>query len=87
MDRNDNQITPLESICIHELFEAQAKQTPNAIAVTFEDKTLTYGELNHLANQVAHRLWALGVRPETLVALCLERSLEMIVGILGIQKI
>ncbi len=72
--------------CIHQLFEVQVEQTPNAVAVVFEDKHLTYQELNTRANQVAHHLQQLGVRPEVRVGLCLERSLEMVVGMLGILK-
>ena len=72
--------------CIHELFEEQAERTPDAIAVVYEDNKLTYRELNQHANQVARYLMKSGVRPEKLVAICMERSLEMIVGILGIMK-
>ena len=72
--------------CIHQLFEEQAAQTPDAIAVVFEDQHLTYAELNGRANQLAHYLERLGVGPETLVGLCVERSLEMIIGLLGILK-
>ncbi|QNH20775.1 non-ribosomal peptide synthetase [Xanthomonas sp. GW] len=71
---------------IHELFEAQAAQQPEAVAVVYEDQRLTYGELNARANQVAHRLIALGVKPDDRVAICVERSLEMVVGLLGILK-
>lgn len=70
----------------HQLFEAQVEQTPDAVAVIFEDKQLTYRELNHRANQVAHYLRRLGVKPEVLVGICVERSLEMVVGLLGIFK-
>ncbi|WP_236147178.1 non-ribosomal peptide synthetase [Scytonema millei] len=72
--------------CIHQLFEAQATQTPNNIAVVFEDRQLTYAELNKQANQLAHRLQRLGVTSEVLVGLFVERSLEFIVGLLGILK-
>jgi amino acid adenylation domain-containing protein len=72
--------------CIHELFEATVELTPEAIAVVFEGEQLTYRELNARANQVAHYLQALGVGPEALVGICVERSLEMIVGLLGILK-
>src|SRR5271166_5649048 len=65
---------------IHQLFEEQAARTPEAVAVVFEDRRLTYGELNARANQVAHHLIALGVGPEVPVGICVERSLEMIVG-------
>jgi amino acid adenylation domain-containing protein len=72
--------------CIHRLFEAQVEQTPEAVAVVFEDSQLTYRELNQRANQLAHHLQQFGVGPEVLVGLCIERSLEMVVGILGILK-
>ncbi|TLZ31412.1 MAG: non-ribosomal peptide synthetase, partial [Gammaproteobacteria bacterium] len=72
--------------CAHELFEAQAERTPQAIAVRFESKQLTYQELDRRANQLAHHLRELGVGPEVLVGLCVERSLEMVVGLLGILK-
>ncbi|MDB9425363.1 amino acid adenylation domain-containing protein, partial [Microcystis aeruginosa CS-564/01] len=72
--------------CIHQLFEAQVKRTPEAIAVFFEEQSLTYTELNHRANQLAHYLQSLGVGPEVLVGILVERSLEMIVGLLGILK-
>ncbi len=73
-------------LCIHQLFEAQVERTPDAIAVVFEAEQLTYGELNRRANQLAHHLRALGVGPEVLVAICLERSLETVIGLLGILK-
>lgn len=72
--------------CIHELFEAQVEQSPDAIAVTFEDQHLSYRELNNRANQLAHYLQSLGVKPEVLVGICVERSLEMVVGLLAILK-
>src|SRR5271165_1819759 len=74
------------SKCIHELVEEQAGHTPEAVAVVFESTQLTYRELNHRANQLAHHLQKLGVGPDTLVGICLERSLEMVVGLLGILK-
>ncbi len=72
--------------CVHQLFDEQVAKTPDAVAVVFDDKELTYRELNERANQLAHRLKKLGVGAETLVGLCVERSLEMIVGVLGILK-
>ncbi|MGH3582238.1 MAG: non-ribosomal peptide synthetase, partial [Mycobacterium sp.] len=72
--------------CVHELFAEQAARTPDAVAVVFEDDRLTYGELEARSNQLAHHLRELGVGCETIVALCVERSLEMVVGLLGILK-
>jgi amino acid adenylation domain-containing protein len=72
--------------CVHELFEAQAERTPQAIAVRFEDERLTYWELDRRANQLAHHLRQLGVGPDVLVGICAERSPEMVVGLLGILK-
>jgi len=72
--------------CIHELFEDHAERSPDAIAVVFEDQQLTYRELNSRANQLARYLRRLGVGPESLVAICLDRSIEMVVGLLGILK-
>ncbi|MCM0593872.1 MAG: amino acid adenylation domain-containing protein [Gloeotrichia echinulata DEX184] len=72
--------------CIHQLFESQVERTPDAVAVVFENQQLTYRELNQRANQLAHYLQTLGVRPEVLVGICVERSLEMIIGLLGILK-
>ncbi|MDR5726235.1 MAG: amino acid adenylation domain-containing protein, partial [Terriglobia bacterium] len=73
-------------LCIHQLFEAQVDRTPDAIAVVFDAEQLTYGELNRRANQLAHHLQTLGVGPEVPVAICMERCLEMVVGLLGILK-
>src|SRR4028118_1768190 len=73
-------------LCVHELFEEQVERTPDAVAAVFEDQQLTYRELDRRANQLARHLRALGVGPETLVGICLERSLEMVVGLLGILK-
>ncbi|ETX00693.1 MAG: hypothetical protein ETSY1_10315, partial [Candidatus Entotheonella factor] len=72
--------------CIHELFEAQVTKTPNAIAIVFDDQSLTYQQLNDRANQLAHHLQSLGVEPEVQVGICIEPSPEMIVGLLGILK-
>jgi amino acid adenylation domain-containing protein len=72
--------------CLHQLFEEQVKRTPEAVAVVYSEQELTYNELNCRANQLAHYLQSLGVKPDTLVGICLERSLEMIVGLLGILK-
>lgn len=72
--------------CIHHLFEKQVEYTPNAIALVFEDQQLTYHQLNQRANQLAHYLKKLGVGPEVLVGIHVERSLEMIIGVLGVLK-
>ncbi|MCC5611281.1 amino acid adenylation domain-containing protein [Nostoc sp. CHAB 5834] len=74
------------NLCIHQIFEMQVERSPQAIAVVLEDIQLTYQQLNKRANQLAHYLRTLGVGPEVLVGICLERSLEMIVGILAILK-
>ncbi|HEX5715571.1 MAG TPA: amino acid adenylation domain-containing protein [Thermoanaerobaculia bacterium] len=72
--------------CIHELFEEQVGLSPNSVAVAFEDKSLTYRELDTRANRLAWVLRGLGVMPEVRVAICVERSLEMMVGLLAILK-
>ena len=69
-----------------ELFAAQAARTPDAIALVFEDQTLTYRELDARANQLAHHLRSLGAGPETIVGVCVERSFDMVVALLGILK-
>ena len=72
--------------CVHELFEQQAARCPGEMAVVFEGNAITYGELDQRANQVAHQLKDLGVGPEMPVGICTERSVEMIIGVLGILK-
>ena len=71
---------------IAELFEEHAAKTPNVVAVEYEEQELKYGDLNRRANRLAHYLRALGVKPDTLVAVCVDRSLEMIVGLLAVMK-
>ena len=83
---NATQTAYPRNVCLHELFEAQVERTPEAVAVVCTDQHLTYRELNGRANQLAHFLRTLGVGPEVLVGLCLERSLEMVVGLLGVLK-
>ena len=73
-------------LCIHELFEEQARRSPLAIAIVSGNEQVTYDELNKRANQVAHHLRTLGVSAEVSVGLCLERSVNMLVGMLGILK-
>ena len=77
---------PFDDICIHEVFEAQVVRTPETAAAVFEGQSLTYRELNERANQLAHHLQTLGVRPDTRVGIYMERSLDMITGLLGILK-
>ncbi|MHB8524061.1 MAG: amino acid adenylation domain-containing protein, partial [Limisphaerales bacterium] len=72
--------------CLHHLFEHQARLTPDAVAVVCEEQSLTYRQLDHRANRLAHQLRRLGVGPDTLVALCLERSLDLVVGLWAILK-
>src|SRR5262249_55514237 len=83
---NETKAAYPKNCCLHELFEAQANKTPDAVAVAFNDQQLTYRELNQKANQLAHHLRSLGVGPEVLVGLCIERSLDMVIGMLGILK-
>lgn len=83
---NDTEMPYPPESCIHQLFESQVERTPDAIALVFEEQPLTYRELNQRANQLAHYLRSIGVGPESLVGICLERSLEMVVGLLGVLK-
>ncbi|MEH1770525.1 MAG: amino acid adenylation domain-containing protein [Nostoc sp.] len=73
-------------LCIHQMFEQQVEKSPDSVALVFENTQLTYRQLNNLANQLAHHLRGLGIGGDVLVGLCLERSIEMIVGMLGILK-
>jgi amino acid adenylation domain-containing protein len=83
---NDTRTDYPRERCLHELFEQSAERTPDATAVVFENERVTYGELNRRASQLARYLVKLGVGPEVLVGICVERSLEMVVGLLGILK-
>ncbi len=83
---NDTQANYPKDLCIHQLFEAQVERTPEAVAVVSEEQQLTYRELNTRANQLAHYLRKRGVGPDVLVGICVERSLEMVIGLLGILK-
>ncbi|HLJ26155.1 MAG TPA: amino acid adenylation domain-containing protein [Candidatus Angelobacter sp.] len=76
---------PLDK-CVHELFEEQVARTPRAVAVVDEYRQFSYQELNRHANQIAHHLRTLGVGPDVVVGLCMERSVEMVVGMLGVLK-
>src|SRR6185503_5433700 len=77
---------PYPQECVHQLFEAQVRRTPESIAVGCQSEQMTYEELNLRANQVARYLQKRGVGPGTLVGICMERSLEMMVGLLGVLK-
>jgi amino acid adenylation domain-containing protein len=83
---NDTTTDAANDKSIHRLFEEQVERTPLGVAVAFEQQRLTYAELNARANQLAHHLRTAGVGPGVLVAICLERSLEMVVGLLGVLK-
>ncbi len=71
---------------VHRMFERQAKSTPDRVAVSALEGSLTYNELNNRSNRLAHYLRRLGVGPEVMVGLCVDRGLEMVVGMLGILK-
>ena len=86
VDWNDTQAPYSRDMTLHQLFEAQVERTPESAAVEFEGKRLTYDQLNRRANQLAHHLRTLGVGPSTLAGICIERSPEMVVGLLGILK-
>ncbi|HLO50179.1 MAG TPA: amino acid adenylation domain-containing protein [Kamptonema sp.] len=85
-DWNCTQTDYPKDACIHQLFEAQVEKTPDAVAIVFEDRQLTYQELNQQADRLADYLRELGVQSEVLVGICVERSIEMVVGLLGILK-
>ena len=86
IDWNDTQRDYPDGRCIHELFEARVDQNPEAIALVFENESWSYQKLNCQANQLARHLRELGVGRDTLVALCVDRSMEMVVGLLAILK-
>jgi amino acid adenylation domain-containing protein len=83
---NQTEADYAQGSCVHQLFEEQVEKTPEAVAVVFEDEVLSYGELNRRANQLGHYLRELGVGADTRVGLYVERSVEMVVGVLGILK-
>ena len=83
---NDTKVDGSDRRCVHELFEAQAARDPNAVALRQGDRQLSYGELNAKANQLAHRLRALGVKPDDLVAVLVQRSVEMVIALLATLK-
>jgi amino acid adenylation domain-containing protein len=86
VELNDTRAHFSEDRCVHQLFEDRAEEFHDATAVVFNEEKLSYRELNRRANKVAHHLRKLGVGPETLVGICVERSLEMLTGLLGILK-
>jgi amino acid adenylation domain-containing protein len=83
---NNTQTDFAETTCVHHLFELQAQRAPDSVAVVFEEDQLTYNQLNRRANQLAHCLRRLGVGVEHRVGLCAERSVDLMVGLLGILK-
>ncbi|MBD2796682.1 amino acid adenylation domain-containing protein [Xenorhabdus sp. 18] len=86
IDFNATQTDFPQEALIHQLFEAQVQRTPDAIAVAFNNQLLSYDQLNRHANRLAHHLIGLGVRPDDRVAICVERSPAMVVGLLAILK-
>jgi len=83
---NDTQVEYSRQLCLHQIIEQQAQKTPEAPALIFESETLTYRELNERANQLAHWLRRIRVGPDVLVGVCAERSVEMVVALLGTMK-
>jgi amino acid adenylation domain-containing protein len=83
---NAAQVVRGRTKCIHELFAEQAARTPHAPALVFADQQLSYEQLNERSNQLAHYLQTLGVGPDVIVGLCVDRSLEMVIGLLGVLK-
>ncbi|KAF9148648.1 hypothetical protein BGX20_006279, partial [Mortierella sp. AD010] len=75
-----------DDLCIHQYFERQVTESPDTIAIVFDDQQMSYGELNARANSLAHHLISLGVKPDTLIAICVDRSLAMVIGLLAILK-
>ncbi|MEA5498638.1 amino acid adenylation domain-containing protein [Limnoraphis robusta Tam1] len=86
IDWNNTQVDYPETQCIHELFQAQVEQNPDAIAIVVENQYLTYHTLNYQSNQLAHYLQNLGITSESFVGVCVERSPEMLIAILAILK-
>jgi amino acid adenylation domain-containing protein len=83
---NDTQVDYPQDKCIHQLFEEQARKTPDAVAVVFGADSLTYAQLDRRSNQLAHHLQSVGVGIGSLVGICVERSIELVVGLFGILK-
>ena len=86
VDWNNTQVDYPSEKCIHQLFEEQVEKTPNNTVISFENSQITYKELNEKSNQLAHYIKGRGVETESLVGICVERSVEMIIGMLGILK-
>lgn len=86
VDWNDTDADYPRNHCVHQLVEAQVERSPSTVAVVCENQKLTFAELNRRSNQLAHYLQSFGVGPEVLVGICLERSIDMLVGLLGILK-
>ena len=85
-DLNDTRADFPRDKCIHQLFEKQVARTPDAPAVVFEDEQISYAELNRRSNRLAHYLRELGVGPDARVAVCMERSIEMVVALMAVLK-
>jgi non-ribosomal peptide synthetase component F len=85
-DWNQTQHEYSNLACLHQLFEAQVRQRPDAVAAAFEEQTLTYHELNVRANQLAHYLQEAGIGPEVLAGIFMERSLDMVASLLAVLK-
>ncbi|HBZ82358.1 non-ribosomal peptide synthase/polyketide synthase [Brevibacillus parabrevis] len=83
---NETKVDYPTGLCVQQAFEQQVEKTPDAVALIYKDVELTYADLNQRANQLAHRLLAQEVKPDTLVGICVERSPEMIIGIFGVMK-
>jgi amino acid adenylation domain-containing protein len=83
---NATEVEYPEHLCIHELFEEQVAKAPDATAVVYGERSLSYGELNKEANRLAHHLIGLGVKPDDRVAICVDRSVEMVIGLMAILK-
>ena len=83
---NDTAVPYSLARCLHQLFEDQVTQTPGAPALTHAEQTLTYDQLNQKANQLAHFLIKQGIQPDMMVGVCMERSLEMVIALMGILK-
>ncbi|MEL7246311.1 MAG: condensation domain-containing protein, partial [Cyanobacteria bacterium J06573_2] len=83
---NQTQLDYPPDKCIHKLFEEQVAKTPDAVALIWKDQQLTYQQLDNRANQLANYLQTLGIKPDSKVGICIERCLEMVIGILGILK-